>query len=269
MGLTQRPLSGTPWLCPQCAPNTTELQRSAQRVVCVCDTPPYITGPVVRCARDTCSVGLFHWACAGYPGDEGEWICGVCVELEAQRRGKKEVEGGENRGNRGDRGEGDDKEEEDQNETDALSVLSAEKLLQEAGFLDAEKENMVQDHGDGNNPMHGQEPEESHLERRKSPTCKMSQPQASLLTEHGRDLSCPASAAPISTPTSTSTPHEGHKTPYYPSYCICGTPETREMIACHGAQCSGKWFHYECVGMTAEIVPGGKWVCEGCAGSKV
>ncbi len=49
-------------------------------------------------------------------------------------------------------------------------------------------------------------------------------------------------------------------------YCICREPESGQMIACDSPDCSsGRWFHYECVGITSP--PRGKWVCYPCFSS--
>ena len=46
-------------------------------------------------------------------------------------------------------------------------------------------------------------------------------------------------------------------------FCICKRPETIDMIACDGHNCSIEWFHLDCVGITE--VPDGKWYCDDCS----
>lgn len=49
-------------------------------------------------------------------------------------------------------------------------------------------------------------------------------------------------------------------------YCTCRKPESGQMIACENPDCSsGRWFHYECVGITSP--PRGKWWCTECRGN--
>jgi hypothetical protein len=47
-------------------------------------------------------------------------------------------------------------------------------------------------------------------------------------------------------------------------YCNCGMPASDDMIACD-ANCARQWFHFACVGLTADTVPEGAWYCEECA----
>ena len=47
-------------------------------------------------------------------------------------------------------------------------------------------------------------------------------------------------------------------------YCLCGLPATTDMIACDESDCKIEWFHYECVGLTAQTVPEDSWICELC-----
>jgi hypothetical protein len=49
-----------------------------------------------------------------------------------------------------------------------------------------------------------------------------------------------------------------------PEYCTCGTPADNDMIACDG-HCAREWFHFACVGLTAESIPEGEWYCDDCA----
>lgn len=51
-------------------------------------------------------------------------------------------------------------------------------------------------------------------------------------------------------------------------FCICGTPDNNEMVACDGVECARKWFHFECVGMEKKTVPKGRWHCEECLEKK-
>ncbi|GMM38171.1 histone acetyltransferase [Saccharomycopsis crataegensis] len=46
-------------------------------------------------------------------------------------------------------------------------------------------------------------------------------------------------------------------------YCFCRQVSFGEMIACDNNKCRYEWFHYKCVGLTAE--PTGKWYCPDCA----
>lgn len=45
-------------------------------------------------------------------------------------------------------------------------------------------------------------------------------------------------------------------------YCFCGGVSYGEMVGCDNPECVREWFHYECVGLTAE--PEGDWVCSEC-----
>ena len=45
--------------------------------------------------------------------------------------------------------------------------------------------------------------------------------------------------------------------------CLCGGPESGNMIACDNPGCSIEWFHFECVGLVD--APSGKWLCTECA----
>ena len=46
-------------------------------------------------------------------------------------------------------------------------------------------------------------------------------------------------------------------------YCICRRPSFGKMIPCHGNNCSGKWFHYSCVGI--KKIPKKAWLCSKCS----
>lgn len=46
-------------------------------------------------------------------------------------------------------------------------------------------------------------------------------------------------------------------------YCFCRQVSFGEMIGCDNSKCRYEWFHYKCVGLTAE--PTGKWYCPDCA----
>ncbi|XP_077861678.1 inhibitor of growth protein 5-like [Saccoglossus kowalevskii] len=50
-------------------------------------------------------------------------------------------------------------------------------------------------------------------------------------------------------------------------YCYCCGTETMEMIACDGKDCPVVWFHYTCVGLSANTVPEGDWTCRICSGN--
>lgn len=50
-----------------------------------------------------------------------------------------------------------------------------------------------------------------------------------------------------------------------PIFCLCKMPFTEEMIACAGGtSCSGKWFHYHCVGISPNHIPQVPWYCPQC-----
>ena len=42
-------------------------------------------------------------------------------------------------------------------------------------------------------------------------------------------------------------------------WCLCGGPESGNMIACDNPGCPIEWFHCECVGLLD--APSGKWLC--------
>ena len=46
-------------------------------------------------------------------------------------------------------------------------------------------------------------------------------------------------------------------------WCLCGGPESGNMIACDNPGCPIEWFHFECVGLVD--APSGKWLCTECA----
>lgn len=51
--------------------------------------------------------------------------------------------------------------------------------------------------------------------------------------------------------------------PDEPRYCVCHQVSFGEMVGCENEECQhGEWFHYGCVGLTAE--PTGTWHCQGC-----
>lgn len=52
------------------------------------------------------------------------------------------------------------------------------------------------------------------------------------------------------------------------TWCYCNENKGGEMIACDNKFCRLKWFHLECVGMSASGVPQGKWLCPSCHVSK-
>ncbi|MCJ1403565.1 hypothetical protein MMC11_006788 [Xylographa trunciseda] len=58
-------------------------------------------------------------------------------------------------------------------------------------------------------------------------------------------------------------PSPSTETPYQP--CPCGQPDTAsgDMVACDGEH-QNSWFHYQCVGLTAETLPSGSWYCHEC-----
>lgn len=49
-----------------------------------------------------------------------------------------------------------------------------------------------------------------------------------------------------------------------PTYCYCSRISFGEMIACEHPECPIEWFHFECVGLTPENRPKGKWYCKEC-----
>lgn len=49
-----------------------------------------------------------------------------------------------------------------------------------------------------------------------------------------------------------------------PTYCYCKRISFGEMIACEHPDCPIEWFHFECVGLTPETRPKGKWYCKEC-----
>ena len=46
-------------------------------------------------------------------------------------------------------------------------------------------------------------------------------------------------------------------------YCTCGLPATTD-IASDADGCKTEWFHYECVGISANTVPEDSWFCDLC-----
>ena len=46
-------------------------------------------------------------------------------------------------------------------------------------------------------------------------------------------------------------------------WCLCGGPESGNVIACDNPGCPIEWFHFECVGLVD--APSGKWLCTECA----
>ncbi|KAL1447539.1 hypothetical protein MTO96_044255, partial [Rhipicephalus appendiculatus] len=46
-------------------------------------------------------------------------------------------------------------------------------------------------------------------------------------------------------------------------YCFCRGPDTGKMIACDGASCEYKWFHFSCVGLK-RTPKAKKWYCPQC-----
>ncbi|XP_033108838.1 uncharacterized protein LOC117110292 [Anneissia japonica] len=47
-------------------------------------------------------------------------------------------------------------------------------------------------------------------------------------------------------------------------HCICEQNSDDEMIACSGPNCTIKWYHFNCVGLTSDSFPDGDWACEQC-----
>lgn len=45
-------------------------------------------------------------------------------------------------------------------------------------------------------------------------------------------------------------------------YCFCQKPSFGEMVGCDADGCPYEWFHFHCVGLSAE--PRGKWYCPEC-----
>ena len=52
--------------------------------------------------------------------------------------------------------------------------------------------------------------------------------------------------------------------PNEPVYCYCQRVSFGEMIACDNEECAIEWFHFDCVGLTPENRPKGKWFCKEC-----
>ncbi|EFN57412.1 hypothetical protein CHLNCDRAFT_142851 [Chlorella variabilis] len=52
--------------------------------------------------------------------------------------------------------------------------------------------------------------------------------------------------------------------PSEPKYCHCQRISFGEMIACENPDCPYEWFHFDCVGLTEENRPKGKWYCKDC-----
>jgi hypothetical protein len=50
--------------------------------------------------------------------------------------------------------------------------------------------------------------------------------------------------------------------PNEPVYCYCRQVSFGQMVACDNETCTREWFHFPCVGLTAE--PTGKWYCPDC-----
>ena len=48
-----------------------------------------------------------------------------------------------------------------------------------------------------------------------------------------------------------------------PSYCPCGGDNTSDIWCDGDDQCSHKWLHFKCVGLSAKTIPPGKWFCDG------
>ena len=46
-------------------------------------------------------------------------------------------------------------------------------------------------------------------------------------------------------------------------WCLCGGPESGNMISCDHPGCPKKWFHFECVGLVD--TPSGNLLCTECA----
>lgn len=57
----------------------------------------------------------------------------------------------------------------------------------------------------------------------------------------------------------------GHVDLAEPRYCFCNNVSHGEMIACDNPECAIEWFHFDCVGITKESRPKGKWYCPQCA----
>ena len=51
--------------------------------------------------------------------------------------------------------------------------------------------------------------------------------------------------------------------PNEPTYCICQRVSFGEMVGCDNPECKREWFHFECVGLSAN--PRGKWLCPECS----
>ena len=54
--------------------------------------------------------------------------------------------------------------------------------------------------------------------------------------------------------------------PNEPLYCVCRRVSFGEMVGCDNDDCTFEWFHFNCVGLTAQ--PTGKWFCPNCERQK-
>jgi hypothetical protein len=88
-------------------------------------------------------------------------------------------------------------------------------------------------------------------------------------TQQGQPSNAPASqpatqqAQPATEISRASRSKRAAKQTVEPEYCTCGTPADNDMIACD-RHCAKEWFHFACVGLTAETVPEGDWYCDEC-----
>ena len=48
-----------------------------------------------------------------------------------------------------------------------------------------------------------------------------------------------------------------------PRYCYCNGVSYGDMVACDNEKCPIEWFHWNCVGLSAE--PKGRWLCPNCS----
>lgn len=51
------------------------------------------------------------------------------------------------------------------------------------------------------------------------------------------------------------------------TFCLCGGPESDDMVMCDSKMCKEKWFHFDCVGLKAPP-KSKKWFCSSCRPAK-
>lgn len=90
--------------------------------------------------------------------------------------------------------------------------------------------------------------------------------QGKPTTEKSKPSDSPAQAIPEEEKTAELLYQEALATvdPNEPKYCHCKRISFGEMIACDNPDCPIEWFHFGCVGMTAENRPKNDWFCPDC-----